>query len=75
MREPGSRSRCPAHYSRPRVLVVRSPRARGARSGLLARYVGGHLALGGYADVDVRPWRDDAAPPPEEAAVPGCWGD
>ena len=70
MREPGSRSRCPAHYSRPRVLVVRSPRARGARSGLLARYVGGHLALGGYADVDVRPWRDDAAPPPEEAAAP-----
>ena len=63
MREPGSRSRCPAHYSRPRVLVVRSPRARGARSGLLARYVGGHLALGGYADVDVRPWRDDAARP------------
>ena len=70
MREPGSRSRCPAHYSRPRVLVVRSPRARGARSGLLARYVGGHLALGGYADVDVRPWRDDDAPPPEEAAAP-----
>ena len=70
MREPGSRSRCPAHYSRPRVLVVRSPRARGARSGLLARYVGGHLALGGYADVDVRPWCDDAAPPPEEAAAP-----
>ena len=37
---------------------------------MLARYVGGHLALGGYADVDVRPWRDDAAPPPEEAAAP-----
>ena len=32
--------------------------------------MGGHLALGGYADVDVRPWRDDAAPPPEEAAAP-----
>ena len=65
--EPGSRSRCPAHYKRPRVLVLHS---RGARPGLLARYVGGQLALGGYADVDVRPWRDGGAALPEAAAAP-----
>lgn len=62
-------SKCPAGYARPVVAVIHSGRSVVPRD--VAIYVGAHLALGGYAQVEVAPYdRDDELAAAEVTVVP-----